>query len=164
MDAESRCFSFTKALCLEVLRFTVAGWPFGCLREAFRDGGGYFAGDLVLLNEPAVFHNPDIWFDTPSRVLFGGEQHAFIPTERRSTSVTNLPHCMILNSKVCFLPRAFLFHVLLASTVHLFSRCSFKDPQEEEGMGFSNLPLLLPLDFSAMCDAVLKQKVDAPRR
>ena len=158
MDAESGCLLFTKALCLEAIRFTVAGWPLGCLREAFRDGESYFAGDLVLLNEPAVFHDPDIWFKKLPQVLSGDEKHLFIPTRGQKADTADLTQRMLLNSKLCFLTREFIFHLLLASTVHLFSRCSIKDARGEEAVEFSDPPLFLPLDFSAMCDVVMRQR------
>lgn len=158
IDLETRCLSFTKALCLESLRFTVVGWPLGCLREAFRDGERFLADDLVLLNEPAVFHDPTIWFKE-YQVAASREplQHAFAPMERHGRPDANyLASRVLLSSKVCFLPRAFLFRLLLATTAHLFTWCSFRQV-EEEFEEFPNLPLFLPLDSSLMRCANLCQ-------
>lgn len=157
-DLEAKCLSFTKALCLEALRFAVVGWPLGCLREAFRDGEEFLAGDLVLLNEPAVFHDPTIWFkecQVPATSELS--QHAFAPMERHGRPNANyLASRVLLNSKVCFLPRAFLFRLLLATAAHLFTQCSFKQA-EEEPEEFRDLPLVLPLDSALMRCATLCQ-------
>ncbi|KAL5109636.1 hypothetical protein TcWFU_000054 [Taenia crassiceps] len=157
-DLETRCLSFTKALCLEALRFTVVGWPLGCLREAFRDGEEFLAGDLVLLNEPAVFHDPTIWFKECQMPVTGEPlQHAFAPMGRHGRPDANyLASRVLLNSKVCFLPRAFPFRLLLATAVHLFTQCSFRQAEEEPDE-FWDLPLILPLDFSLMRCATLCQ-------
>ncbi|VDK22281.1 unnamed protein product [Taenia asiatica] len=157
-DLETKCLSFAKALCLEALRFTVVGWPLGCLREAFRDGKEFLAGDLVLLNEPAVFHDPAIWFkECQMPATSEPLQHVFAPMDRHGKPNANyLASRVLLSSKVCFLPRAFLFRLLLATAAHLFTQCSFR--QAEEGpKEFWDSPLVLPLDSSLMRCATLYQ-------
>ncbi|VDM18684.1 unnamed protein product [Hydatigera taeniaeformis] len=158
IDIETKCLSFAKALCLEALRFTVAGWPFGCLREAFRDGEEFLAGDLVLLNEPAVFHDETIWFKGCQMPVTNEPfRHTFAPMGRHGRPNANyVASRVLLNSKVCFLPRAFLFRLLLATAANLFTHYSFTQA-ENEPEEFLKLPLFLSLDSSLMRCATLHQ-------
>ncbi|VDD75688.1 unnamed protein product [Mesocestoides corti] len=162
MDLDSKCLSFAKSICLESVRFNVSGWPLGALREALRDGDSFFAGDVVLLNEPAVFHDTAIWFmrDLPplaTSIKF--LQFPFDPVGRHGTETANyLASRVLLNSRVCFMRRDFIFRLLLATTIEIFTQYSLKPDQVEGSSEFSDLPLYLPLDPSLMCDAVLAKQ------
>ncbi|VDN11943.1 unnamed protein product [Dibothriocephalus latus] len=102
-EIEADCLPWAKALCLETLRFTVAGWPFDALFEATRDGQvcgyNYNAGDLLLLNEPRVFHDPGVWFGAAER-----------PAAEVYDSI----------SSICHPPRAFIYRLLLAALIEFF--------------------------------------------
>ncbi|KAM7538073.1 hypothetical protein Aperf_G00000076239 [Anoplocephala perfoliata] len=138
----SGCLPFCKDLSLEALRFVVAGWPMGCASESYRDGDGYLAGDVVLINEPAVFHDDSLWFNEKP-LNARTHQCAFLPLRRHgSTSADYLATRILLNSKVGFLPRIHLYRILLATIVHLFTRCSMRS-EFEINEEFANLPLYL---------------------
>ncbi|CAH8542671.1 unnamed protein product [Schistosoma guineensis] len=61
----TKCLVWTKALIQETLRLCVPGWPFGCLRQALRDGEilnqDIAEGELVLFDEPSYYSDPDLW-------------------------------------------------------------------------------------------------------
>ncbi|CAH8523927.1 unnamed protein product [Heterobilharzia americana] len=61
----TQCLVYTKALIQETLRLCLLGWPFGCLRQALRDGeimGQDFGeGELVLFDEPSYYSDSDLW-------------------------------------------------------------------------------------------------------
>nr|CDS32477.1 cytochrome P450 [Hymenolepis microstoma] len=148
LELDSGCLPFCKDLCLEALRFVVSGWPLGCIRESYRDGGGYLAGDLVLFNEPAVFHDESIWF--PQKVCnVGTGVHPFLPFDRHGCKTSNyLTYRVLLNSKVGFVPRFHIYRILLATIVNLFTKCSIKTVSASDNAvvdEFASLPLYLPM-------------------
>ncbi|VDO06152.1 unnamed protein product [Rodentolepis nana] len=148
LELDSGCLPFCKDLCLEALRFTVSGWPLGCIRESYRDGDCYLSGDLILLNEPAVFHDESIWF-SQKVCNTGTGVHPFLPFDRHGCKASNyLTYRVLLNSKVGFVPRFHIYRILLATIVHLFTKCSIKTDSSLDSAAldeFANLPLYLPM-------------------
>uniref|UniRef100_A0A0R3STZ4 Cytochrome P450 n=2 Tax=Hymenolepis diminuta TaxID=6216 RepID=A0A0R3STZ4_HYMDI len=147
LELDSGCLPFCKDLCLEALRFVVSGWPLGCVRESYRDGDGYLAGDLILFNEPAVFHDKSIWYPhKPCNTET--DLHSFLPFGRHGCKTSNsLTSRVILNSKIVFMPRFHIYRILLATIVHLFTKCSIKTDSSSDSIiedEFANLPLYLP--------------------
>nr|VZI36184.1 unnamed protein product [Spirometra erinaceieuropaei] len=135
LEVEVDCLPWTKALCLETLRFTVAGWPFDALFEATRDGQisdhNYNAGDLILLNEPLVFHDPGVWFGAADRSAaevydsVGSQKRPFNPfnfADLHSSTTAYLVSNLLLSSGVCQPPRTFIYRLFLATLVELFGR------------------------------------------
>ncbi|VDL85206.1 unnamed protein product [Schistocephalus solidus] len=134
-EVEAACLPWAKALCMETLRFTVAGWPFNALFEATRDGQvsnhNYNAGDLILLNEPLVFHDPVVWFgaaDRPAAEVYdsvSSRKRPFNPfnfEDLHSPATAYLVSNLLLNSGICHPPRAFIYRLLLVTLVELFGR------------------------------------------
>nr|CAH8849908.1 unnamed protein product [Trichobilharzia regenti] len=138
----TKCLVFTKALIQETLRLCALGWPFGCLRQAFRDGqivGQDFSeGELVLFDEPAYYSDPDLWdTDLPNNEnkRIGIENQAYktfdpqrfiekFPGEENSTKLElTLPvHWArnILQGYTVCVPHQFTYLVLTTTLVHLF--------------------------------------------
>lgn len=168
-DLDSPCYAWTKALCLEAIRFTVAGWPFGVLRLAIRDGqisgGQHFNNkDLVLLNEPAVFHDSQIWPNFAT--IPSTSKNTFDPVRHLQLGESNsLLSGLLVNSSAGFLPRMFVYQALAGVLLNFtashwnLEHASAAEMGEEETDAFLQAPCFLPLNTSNLPSVRIKSSL-----
>ncbi|CAH8558615.1 unnamed protein product [Schistosoma haematobium] len=134
----TKCLVWTKALIQETLRLCVPGWPFGCLRQALRDGEilnqDIAEGELVLFDEPSYYSDPDLWAADetgegptkyqPHRVFDPNRFIEKLPIAGNSTMLElSLPAHWARNVfqryTVC-VPYQFIYLMLTTTLVHFF--------------------------------------------
>ncbi|KAK4471460.1 hypothetical protein MN116_004887 [Schistosoma mekongi] len=133
----TKCMVWTKAIIQETLRLCIPGWPFGCLRQALRDGQileqDFDEGELVLFDEPSYYSDPELWSADEDTELTKNQPHRIfdpnrfidqVPTTEDSRiAELSLPvHWArnILQRYAVCVPHKFTYLILTTTLVHLF--------------------------------------------
>ncbi|KAG5446559.1 hypothetical protein CSKR_111594 [Clonorchis sinensis] len=116
---------WTKALVNEAMRFTAPGWPWGCIRQATRDGRiqecDYAQDDLILFNQPAYLSDPTLWNGETLADSSSPTPHlGFNPWRFLDPEVS-----ILRNQKLC-LPVHWAQFVLMGYTVCIPNECIYR--------------------------------------
>lgn len=160
---QTRCLVWTKALASEVMRCCAPAWPFGCLREAVRDGEldgfEYAEGELVLFNQPFYLSDSRLWEEGESFPGNAKHKHLpfnpmrFIECEPGTTSFHHLKwpaHWtqFILKSCTVYIPNETLYRMLITLLLHLsWTGWEIRTVDPNDALSLSDNPVCITSDW-----------------